>query len=421
MMGQRSIELEAGPGSRGFGRQERFLDHLTSNDTVFFDKELLSDLYNGREKDIKCTDSSQTKRSRTKSESRALSEENSPTRPCVQDNDKIVNLLKGNRRPLEVDAREFRVLKEKLLREHQLPTAAGTNLKRESKKFKGDFVQDSSSQQQQNSSRPNKNVECELKSSDKLNNGRVPGSGLSQDDEVFWKEPETPGHHIHKEIVLDMPLPPPASHGDDIRLKSSRKSRRENYEIEAKDYKHKPFLENEPGELKQRRHIDMKSSLEKHVPNNIPKDLEPRKQQKDGANQTGHHYTKQEKEWLKEKLLQEFERQEKIAKTEPVMVTGQEERQLANGSAKGGPFLSGLEGGRMGKENPINFMISGEAASSRKPSHLSSHKSNGERFNRTLKLCTYVTLCVTQVTRITVTMSRTSLTWARWTSPCRGC
>lgn len=356
-----------------------------------------------------------------------MSEENSPTRPSVQDNDKIVNLLKGNRRPLEVDAREFRVLKEKLLREHQLPSAAsaGSNLKRESKKFKGDFVQDSSSQQQQqNSSRPNKNVECELKFSDKLNNGRVPGSGVSQDDEVFWKEPEiTSGHH--KEIVLDMPLPPPASHGDDIRLKSSRKSRRETYEIEAKDYKHKPFLENDPGELKQRRHIDMKSSLEKHVPNNISKDIEPRKQQKDNANQTGHHYTKQEKEWLKEKLLQEFERQEKIAKTDlPVIVSGQEERQLANGSAKGGPFLSGLEGGgrMMGKENPINFMITGEAASSsRKPSHLSSHKStsNGKRFYHQLTLS--VTLSVTQVTRITVTMSRTSQTWARWTTRCRGC
>ena len=386
MIGQRSIELEAGLGSRGFGRQERFLDHLTSNDTVFLDKDLLSDLYNSREKDIKCSnDSSRTKRARTKSESRALSEENSPTRPAVEDNDKIVNLLKGNRRPLEVDAREFRVLKEKLLREHQLPASAGGgNLKRESKKSKGEFVQDSYSQQQQNS-RPNKNVECELKFSDKLNNGRVPGSGLSQDDEVFWKEPETSSGH-HKEIVLDMPLPPPASHGDDIRLKSSRKSRRENYEIEAKDYKHKPFLETEPGELKQRRHIDMKSSLEKHVPNNISKELEPRKQQKDGANQTtGHHYTKQEKEWLKEKLLQEFERQEKIANTDcPVIVSGQEERQLANGSAKGGPFLpGGLEGGRIGKENPINFMITGEpATSSRKPSHLSSHKtSNGERFS----------------------------------------
>ena len=430
LIGQRSIELESGPGSRGFGRQDRFLDHLTSNDTVFFDKELLSDLYNGREKDIKCTDTSRTKRSRTKSESRALSEENSPTRASVQDNDKIVNLLKGNRRPLEVDAREFRVLKEKLLREHQLPQAAGSsNLKRESKKFKGDFVQDSSSlqPQQQNSSRPNKNVECELKFSDKLNNGRVPASGLSQDDEVFWKEPEiTSGHH--KEIVLDMPLPPPASHGDDIRLKSSRKSRRETYEIEAKDYKHKPFLENDPGELKQRRHIDMKSSLEKHVPNNISKDLEPRKQQKDIANQTGHHYTKQEKEWLKEKLLQEFERQEKIAKTDlPVIATGQEttERQLGNGSAKGGPFLSGLEGGgrMMAKENPINFMINGEAASSsRKPSHLSSHKStsNGKmRFYPQLTPC--VTLFVTQVTHITVTMSRTSQTWALWTTRCQGC
>ena len=172
----------------------------------------------------------------------------------------------------------------------------------------------------------------------------------------------------------------------------------------------------------------MKSSLEKHVPNNISKDLEPRKQQKDIANQTGHHYTKQEKEWLKEKLLQEFERQEKIAKTDlPVIASGQEttERQLGNGSAKGGPFLSGLEGGgRMmgGKENPINFMINGEAASSsRKPSHLSSHKStsNGKRFYPQLTPC--VTLFVTQVTHITVMMSRTSQTWALWTTRCRGC
>ena len=387
MIGQRSIELET--GLRGFERHERFQDQVSSNDTVFFDKELLSDLYNSREKDIKCTDKSRTKRARTKSESGVVSEENSPTRPSVQDNDKIVNLLKGNRRPLEVDAREFRVLKEKLLREHQLPVAS--NLKREAKKFKGDFVQDSFSQQQQQNSRPNKNVECELKLSDKLN-GRVPGSGLSNDDEVFWKEPEQPGPGHHKEIVLDMPLPPPASHEDDIRIKSSRKSRREHFEIEAKDYKHKPFLENEPGETKQRKHIDTKTSLEKHVPNNISKDFEPRKQQKDGANQTGHHYTKQEKEWLKKKLLQEFERQEKIAKTD----IGQEERErerLGPGAAKG-PFLQGLEGGQggqggqggrgdRGKENSINFLMSASGEASRKPSHLSSHKStvsNGKGF-----------------------------------------
>ena len=76
----------------------------------------------------------------------------------------------------------------------------------------------------------------------------------------------------------------------------------------------------------------------------------------------------------------------------------------------------------MAKENPINFMITGEAASSsRKPSHLSSHKStsNGKRFYGQLTHC--VTLSVTQVTRITVTMSRTSQTWAQWTTRCRGC
>ena len=76
----------------------------------------------------------------------------------------------------------------------------------------------------------------------------------------------------------------------------------------------------------------------------------------------------------------------------------------------------------MGKENPINFMINGEAASSsRKPSHLSSHKStsNGKRFYP--QLTPRVTLSVTQVTRITVTMSRTSQTWALWTTRCQGC
>ena len=142
----KSIEVDcSAPGQveRQLARAGRHNDQTSSTDTVFYDKELLSDLYSSREKDIKCTDITRTKRTRTKSESRGISEENSPTRSTIaKDNDKIVNLLKGNRRPLEVDAREFRVLKEKLLREHQLPSS---NLKRESKKFERDFVQDSNS------------------------------------------------------------------------------------------------------------------------------------------------------------------------------------------------------------------------------------------------------------------------------------
>ena len=206
----RSIELDVGADHRQLARPGRYNDQTSSNDTVFYDKELLSDLYSNREKDIKCTDITRTKRTRTKSESRGISEENSPTRTI--DNDKIVNMLKGNRRPLEVDAREFRVLKEKLLREHQLPSTS--NLKRETKKFKGDF-QDS---------RP-KNVECELKFGvahvgQQQSGGSVAGTmtgttaGTNTDDEVFWKDS---GHNLgnHKEIVLDPPKT--CNQEDDIR------------------------------------------------------------------------------------------------------------------------------------------------------------------------------------------------------------
>ena len=319
-----------GPASqhgRQLARPSKYNDQTSSNDTVFYDKELLSDLYSSREKDIKCTDITRAKRTRTKSESRGISEENSPTRISANDNDKIVNLLKGNRRPLEVDAREFRVLKEKLLREQQLPSGGGGgNLKRESKKFKSDF-------QESNHSRP-KNVECELKFSDKIN-GRVT---QPTDDEVFWREQ---AQNNHKEIVLDQTI-----NEEDVRLKPKRKSRRENFEIEIKDYKHKPFLECDSSELKQRRPIDSnKTSLEKQ---NSKKEIEEKLRES-----LAHHYTREEKEWLKEKLLEEFERQEKMQKDADCQSGGV--GPLVNSK---GSFLPGHDRVEEEKENPINFMMS---------------------------------------------------------------
>ena len=101
---------------------------------------------------------------------------------------------------------------------------------------------------------------------------------------VFWKEPS---QNNHKEIVLDQHI----GHHDDIRLKPSRKSRREHFEIESKDYKHKPFLENESSELNpKKRHIDNKTSQDKHVSKEIDVKL---------RESLPHHYTREEKEWLK--------------------------------------------------------------------------------------------------------------------------
>ena len=305
-------------------------------------------MYAAQEKDIKCATgiTAGKKRTRTKSESRGISEENSPTRSNV-DNEKIVNLLKGNRRPLEVDAREFRVLKEKLLREqHQLP-----NLKRESKKFKSDF------QESVSNGKP-KSVECELKFSDKIN-GRV---HQSVDDEVFWKEPTAgPGHlaaassdNHQKEIDLN----PPGARviDDDIRVKPNRKSRREHFEIEVKDYNCKPFSETDLSDVKQRRNTETKSSLEKHVSS---KEVETKQRES-----LPHHYTREEKEWLKEKLLQEFERQELAMTKEQVQgECSGKEGVLANSSAA--------------KETPINLLTSVSSDSRHKHSHSSHHKPNG--------------------------------------------
>ena len=313
-----------------------------SNDTVFYDKtEILSDLYSAardNKNSIKYdTEITNKKRTRTKSESRGISEENSPTRSNV-DNEKIVNLLKGNRRPLEVDAREFRVLKEKLLREQQLPPG---NLKRETKKFKSD-------QQDSVNNRP-KNVECELKFSDKIN-GR---DHQSVDDEVFWKESgatsQASGAASHKEIVLN---PPGARDNDDIRTsKSSRKSRREHFEIEVTDYTHKPFSESEVNDASKqsRKQSENKSLLEKHVSS---KEVETKQRET-----LPHHYTREEKEWLKEKLLEEFERQEKISSKDDC---------LTKEDSRGGG----------GKENPINLMMSssGEGHRHKPSSVMSSHK-----------------------------------------------
>ena len=298
----RSLELEygnlgarPGPGQRG---HSKYNETTSSNDTVFYDRDLLlSDLYS-REKEIKYSDSSRTKRTRTKSESRGISEENSPTR--VNENHQIVNLLKGNRRPLEVDAKEFRVLKEKLLREQC--TDGGPKSKREVKKVN----------HEQSEARPKINIECELKFGDKVN-GRLTSD--FKDDEVFWGE----GGNNHKEIVLDPPSPLIPEEG--LRLKSSRKSRRENYEIENLDYKPKPS-ENSTSKKS-------KASIESHVSS---KEYETRMR-----DSLPLHYSREEKEWLKEKLLEEFERQENLSVESP------------------GDKLS-VE--TTGKQNPINVVSS---------------------------------------------------------------
>ena len=309
-------------------------------------------MYAAREKDIKCATgiTGGKKRTRTKSESRGISEENSPTRSNV-DNEKIVNLLKGNRRPLEVDAREFRVLKEKLLREqHQLP-----NLKRESnKKFKSDL------QESVSNGKP-KSVECELKFSDKINGG----VHQSVEDDVFWKEPTAagPGHlaaAASDNHPKEIDLAPPGARivDDDIRGKSSRKSRREHFEIEVKDYSCKPFSETDLSDVKQRRHTETKSSLEKHVSS---KEVETKQRES-----LPHHYTREEKEWLKEKLLQEFERQELAMSKEKVQgECSGKESVLANTSSAA-------------KENPINLLMSVSSDSHHKHTHSSHHhKPNG--------------------------------------------
>ena len=278
----RSLELEYGnrplPGPRG---PSKYNETTSSNDTVFYDRDmLLSDLY-VREKEIKYSDSSRTKRTRTKSESRGISEENSPTR--INENDQIISLLKGNRRPLEVDAKEFRVLKEKLLREQCIN--GGPKSKKDVKKVN----------QEQWDPRPRINVECELTCSDKVN-GRLPSD--FKDDEVFWKEHlgvgGVGGGSNHKEIVLD--LPSPIVHEEGVRLKPSRKSRREDYDVDASDYKHKPS-ESNVGQKS-------KASIEKPVSSG---DYETRMR-----DSLPLHYSREEKEWLKEKLLEEFERQEKL-------------------------------------------------------------------------------------------------------------
>jgi len=245
-------------------------DQTSSNDTVFYDKELLSDLY--REKENKCSDLSRTKRTRTKSETRGLSDENSPTMPS--DNDQVINLLRGKRRPLEVDAREFRVLKEKLLREQQF----STNAKREQKSSKTVFL--------------DKNrTESDIKISDNIN-GKLPGSERSKDglkdEDVFWREQVT---HVDRLEVRH----------EDTWLKSSRKSRRENYEIENKELKHK---NSDTDSVIRPKRVEIKPSQEKHV---STKESEIKKRDSFPL-----QYTREEKEWLKEKLLEEFERQEQI-------------------------------------------------------------------------------------------------------------
>ena len=287
-------------------RPPKHNDQTSSNDTVFYDKELLSDLY--REKENKCSDLSRTKRTRTKSESRGLSDENSPTMPS--DNDQVINLLRGNRRPLEVDAREFRVLKEKLLREQQF----STNAKREQKSSKTEF---------QDKNR----TESDIKICDKIN-GKLPASERSKDglkdDDIFWRDQVK-----HKELQMERS----DGHHEDTRLKSSRKSRRENYEIENKELKHKKS-DTDSG-IRQKR-PETKPSQEKHV---STKESELKKRDSFPL-----QYTREEKEWLKEKLLEEFERQEKIQRQGDVH-TG----------LKGSLPMKDRLNAESGKENPITF------------------------------------------------------------------
>lgn len=289
--------------------QKHSNDQTSSNDTVFYDKELLSDLY--REKENKCSDLSRSKRTRTKSESRGLSDENSPTMPS--DNDQVLNLLRGNRRPLEVDAREFRVLKEKLLREQQF----STNAKREQKSSKTEHL--------------DKNrTESDIKICDKIN-GKLPGSERSKEgykeDDIFWRDQAK-----YKEERSD-------THQEDNRGKSSRKSRRENYEMESKELKHKKS-DTDSG-MRQKRG-ETKTAQEKH---GSTKESELKKRDSFPL-----QYTREEKEWLKEKLLEEFERQEKMQRQGDVL--------LHPGNKGGSLPLKDRLNAESGKENPITFTTS---------------------------------------------------------------
>ena len=327
----RSLDVEYGnlgplPGPRG---PSKYNETTSSNDTVFYDRDmLLSDLY-VREKEIKYSDSSRTKRTRTKSESRGISEENSPTR--INENDQIISLLKGNRRPLEVDAKEFRVLKEKLLREQS--SNGGPKSKKEVKKVN----------QEQRDPRPRINVECELTCSDKVN-GRLPSD--FKDDEVFWKE-HLGGGGNHKEIVYDSPSP--IIHEESVRLKPSRKSRREDYEGENKEYKHKPS-ESNAGQKS-------KASIEKHVSS---KEYETRMR-----DSLPLHYSREEKEWLKEKLLEEFERQEKSVSVEDVKTP--EKLSVESTGKVGSPGVLSLSppctcGGDLSPDPPGRYKHNGQAS-----------------------------------------------------------
>ena len=313
-------------------RPPKYNDQTSSNDTVFYDKELLSDLY--REKENRCSDLSRTKRTRTKSESRGLSDENSPT--MASDNDQVLNLLRGNRRPLEVDAREFRVLKEKLLREQQF----STNAKREQKSSKTEF---------QDKNR----TESDIKICDKIN-GRMLGPERSKDghkeDDIFWRD-----QMKHKESQMEMF--DHHHHHEDSKVKSSRKSRRENYELESKELKHKKS-DTDSG-IRQKR-VETKLSDEKH---SSTKENELKKRDSFPL-----QYTKEEKEWLKEKLLEEFERQEKMQRQGEVLVhTG----------SKASSAVKDWSNAQSGKENPITFTT---ADGSRKKG--STQKSTEDPFER---------------------------------------
>ena len=227
-----------------------------------------------RVSEIKTSESGVQTRSRTKSESRPKYDERTTNTDSVE----VLNLLRNpKRRPIEVDAREFRFLTEKLLQE-QKGTPLVAKMERKEKIETTLHMHINGDSTRKEIGRVKKDI-----SSDMLDELVKPG----------WK-PEEPVKSLR---IMESEKPnrkledPVKPRGRDESAKPSRKSRREYYELESKSKKKGRTRTRSPDKSRACSRQDCISGDEN----------EPESPQ----------YSRHEKEWLKEKLLEEFEKQDK--------------------------------------------------------------------------------------------------------------
>ena len=253
-------------------------------------------------------------RTRTKSESRAGEDRGArnhrPTENGIglddmeeEDTSRVLNLLKDpRRRPIEVDAREFRVLAEQLL----VNEGGGGSGSGKPYQPKHNHIDTSPSAHHHHHPVVNGQQGARSASGRRKPNGYViknrsrSSDRVVEDDQKASVDKSQQKNHLAVDsFVAGDNLDNPCKVGP---VKPGRRSRRETFELESLQTGTTALQQQPPSSSKK---ASTSSSTAAACNNNT------RQQHREASNPRT-EYTSDEKEWLKEKLLEEFERQELV-------------------------------------------------------------------------------------------------------------